>query len=271
MPGTARRIRTGSPRLSNSQSRSPGSSGARSNASTSTWRSVRRRPARATSSHRRTVKPPSLKASLSDGVTRRSSASAMFPCPRSPPSRRRRDGRVSPPASGSAEGRRGTRGSSRRYRSREGAPALAAGVVRGRAGEVAQKAVHAAEDLAVVGMGLEKAERLVKPGERRGLGDRRGRERREQPPLGGAGPWARTRRRRPPGRPRARRHPRAASGPARRPPRACPREPSPESEASGAALYARAFRRLTFSGSFGSFLMSPFTSSMNWVTSLNWR
>ena len=50
-----------------------------------------------------------------------------------------------------------------------------------------------------------------------------------------------------------------------------PREPSPESEASGAALYARAFRRLTFSGSFGSFLMSPFTSSMNWVTSLNWR
>ena len=50
-----------------------------------------------------------------------------------------------------------------------------------------------------------------------------------------------------------------------------PREPSPEPAASGAALYARAFRRLTFSGSFGSFLMSPFTSSMNWVTSLNWR
>ena len=54
-------------------------------------------------------------------------------------------------------------------------------------GKVAKEAVYPAEDLAVVRVRLEKAERLVEPDERGGLGDGRGRDRRQKPPLGDPG------------------------------------------------------------------------------------
>ena len=77
--GAKGRTRTGKPEARRTASRASRRRAARDRTPRSrTCRSVRRRPARATSSHRRTVKPPSLNASLSDGVTRRSRASAIF-------------------------------------------------------------------------------------------------------------------------------------------------------------------------------------------------
>ena len=136
-------------------------------------------------------------------------------------------------------------------------------------GELPEEPVHPVEDLAVVRIRLEEAQRLVEPDEVSAIADRGRRERREQAALLEAGCASELG--------REERESGDELGSVRRrlaTPRRTPRV-ARVSHRPGrrrwSLAYTRVFRRLAFSGSFGSFLMSPFTSSMNCVTSLNCR